>query len=184
MPAKKSNLVKKVIKITPQQQEMLDEVLDKWGIVSESEAIRQAITFWYRKMEPEYLKPSPKQTEKERELREKKRMETMSDEDYALEVMQARVFTARDGKRYAVIMTIANTIRVIPLEKVKSLDESDGFFRETHLKMLAEGVDFDAYLKRSDFKLKNVGIDLDELETKNENQNKWNNQEAENKESG
>lgn len=177
MPREKQDLKQKVVKITPQLQDMLDTFTEKWGFISESEVIRQAILFYYRKMEPEYLKPSPRQQKEIDEARAKKEVEDMTPEDYAKHIMKARLFTTPDGKKVAVTMTIANTIKIWNLDTIKETDAQDSFFRETHLKMLSEGVDFDVYLNRSSHKLKALGIDI-ETKNKNENQSGWNNNET------
>lgn len=189
MPATKPSMIRKVIKIAEQHQQMLDEMIEKRGIISESEAIRQAIDFWYEKKSPEYLKPSPKQAEKQKELEEQKRIEQMSDYDYAIEIMKARVLVAKDGTQYAAILTASNLIKFVPLLQIKEFDQSDSWFREEHMKKLASGVDIDVFLKSNVFKnkLSQLGIDLEkqnETQIKTKNQHKWNDQEAEGREAG
>lgn len=169
---KDGNLIKKVVKLHPQQKEMLEEVVDKWGILNESEAIRQAITYWYRKMSPEYLKLTPRQQERQEMLKMERRIEEMSGEEYATDVMNARIMTATDGKKFAVLMSIANGIKVFPVEQVKDIDKQDSFYKETHLRLLSEGADFDSFLENNKFRLEQSNILLDE--NRNRNKTQWN----------
>lgn len=160
MPNKSQNLRQKVVKITPQLQEMLDTFTEKWGFISESEVIRQAILFYYRKMEPEYLKPSFKQVEKKREQEERERVSAMTNEEYAENIMKARILRDKDGKKYAITLLLANKIKITPLEQIKIMDEQDPFYRTTHLQLLNEDVDFDFYLKNNEYKLNELGISI------------------------
>jgi len=114
----KGNLIQKVIKIHPSQQEMLDACTNNWGIISESDVFRQALTFFYRKMEPQYLKPSIQQMEKIDKRTEEEKMAAMSNEDWVEQIGRMKVVENADGEKYVVYFAIPYP-RAVKLEKAK-----------------------------------------------------------------
>lgn len=161
MSRQKLDLKQKVIKINPNQQEMLDTFTQKWGFISESEVWRQALVFYYRKMEPEYLKPSATEQEKLDKKKNEERLKTMTDEEYVLNVMKALIFKDLDGEK--VVGHIGNnTVRFTPLNKIRSLIAMDEWFLTNHLKLLAEGFDMQKYIQNNKPKiLRDYQVDVD-----------------------
>lgn len=162
MPKVKIKLIRKVVNLNENQQEMLNVFTQKWGFISEADVIRQALTHYYRKMEPEYLKPSSREAERLRQQKEEERLARLTDEEYAREIMRARVFKSDTGKKYAVTMTIANRVKIWAMDTMREVDAQDSFYRETHLRMLTEGADFDEYIRMNEKRLREYGIALEE----------------------
>lgn len=131
-------LLAKSILITENQQPMLDAFMAKWGFISESEVFRQALTAFFRKYEPKYLQPSPYELEKEDEMEQKERLENMPLEDYARTQFHALVLSTQSGEKKAVIHNVGNSIRIIPLEKIREYFNDKISDLEYHLAKVQE----------------------------------------------
>lgn len=157
----KLDLKQKVIKINPSQQDMLDIFTQKWGYISESEVWRQALLFYYRKMEPEYLKPSATEQDKISKKKNEEKLKTMTDEEYVLEVMKGIIMTDVDGNKMAGHIG-NNQVRFTPLNKIRTLIATDGWFLSNHLKLLADGFDMAKDMERSKaYILRTYNVDVD-----------------------
>jgi hypothetical protein len=132
------NLVRKSFLVHRVQQNMLDELLSRWGFINESEVIRQAITVFYRKYEPEYLKPSVNQQEKLKQVEEREKMAAMTDEDYVKDIIRGEVLTAASGAKYCAIHFFGNSAKAIPLEEARDYFNKYPDDLEFHIAKLSE----------------------------------------------
>lgn len=129
-----TKLVKKVVSITEVQNlVMLPRLMEKWGLISESEVFRQALTFYYRKMEPIYTQPTPLQEAKLEKIVEVKKFKEMTDEEYALQTMHALILPDQKGQKWVVMHWFGNTISAKPLEGCKDWFSTRFDIVENHL---------------------------------------------------
>jgi Arc/MetJ-type ribon-helix-helix transcriptional regulator len=135
-----SPLVKKVVRIHQNQQEMLDTFTGKWGFVSESEVIRAAIVFMYKKWEPEYLQPSSKE-KKAKDLQKKAAsVENMPDLEFATNVIKGVIKYDQSGKAWVLSHAIGNSLYCTPLSEIRTWAKADnGFFVNYNHGELAKG---------------------------------------------
>jgi len=140
MPRENQNLIRKMVKIHPNQQEMLDVFTEKWGFISESEVIRSAIAFMYKKWEPEYLQPSSREKDRLNKQREQEKESELSHEQYALQVLHGVIKKDKDGKFWVLSFGLGNTLYCTPLEKVRTFaTQEDGWYLKNNLGELAKG---------------------------------------------
>lgn len=157
----KQKLYRKVVKISENQQEMLNVFLEKWGFVSESEVLRQAIVFFYKKWEPAYLQPSAREKGLEEEQRKAKKIQEMSDREFALEVVKGIIMKHRTGKEVVITLGLGNGFYVTQLDQIKIWANKDnGWFLNYNLEQLAAGVDLQKRIQESQSMLRGPGYDV------------------------
>lgn len=140
MPKQNQGLIRKVVKIHENQQSMLDTFTEKWGFVSESEVIRAAIVFMYKKWEPEYLQPSSREKDRKDKQTEAQRLQKMDNEKFALEVLKGVIKLDREGKKWVLSHRLGNNLYCIPLDKIKQFaQEDDSWALKYNLQELAKG---------------------------------------------
>lgn len=144
MPKQNQNLIRKVVKVHPQQQQMLDIIIEKWGYTSESEVVRAAIAFFYKKWDPAYLQPSSREKERLEQQREAQKMENMPNEDFVLNVMKAYLRKDKKGNTWVLSHNITNGFYCTPLAQIKEFaTKEDGWWLNAHNTALAKGRTFE-----------------------------------------
>lgn len=126
MPKKiHTNLIKVTVSIHPSHFARIEELLDNssWGFSSQSDIVRQALSQFFRKVEPEYLKPSLNQELKAKELSEQEKFEAMTDEEYARSLGAFIGTLPKTGEVVAIIHWFYNTIKALSLEGFKKLPQ-------------------------------------------------------------
>lgn len=117
---KKNDLVTKTVNLGLVHIEIVNNFIEKKGMVSESDVVRQALMFMHEKTFPDYVfHVSPEKMKKFEEKEEEKRMKNISDEEYCTTVLKAPIFDSPTDGRVVVLHTIANSIKVLPVKGIK-----------------------------------------------------------------
>lgn len=127
-----------MISIFPPHQEIIDHFLDE-GKASTSDVIRQALEYYHRKLYPDYIyRLTPAGEEKRRKLAEQEAANLVSDEEFAVQHLKSLIRTKKDGTRAVILHTIANSVKVIPLEGIKLWAHDNEHAVTFHLDLVKE----------------------------------------------
>lgn len=131
--------VRRGFAITPIHLAMIDELMQKLGILSQSDVVRQAIAEYYRKNLPPYLKPSPAGQIKQKRLAKEAVIETMTDKEFAFKTLKdTAIVKDLQGVEHFLYFTIGNAAKPHPLDQVKEWAATYKIDLDYHLGDLAD----------------------------------------------
>ena len=115
--------------LSPENISMINEILETSGFLSKSEVVRHAIRAAHKQQFPYYKVKAEKQAEEDAEW---EALKALSNEDYAVQVLQADL-KAKPGK--AVLTKRDNTawVSTIDLDKVKNFKSRNDVWADAGL---------------------------------------------------
>lgn len=139
METEKKKILRKMFVSNTKTEQMVIEIMNEKGIDNYSQAIRDAVFDYHRKLKPKYLEPTPYMKEKQVALSEEERLDKMSNEQFALEVLKGVIVKDRNGGLWVVSHGLGNSVYCTPLDKIKQWSAQDnGWFMKHNLAQLAK----------------------------------------------
>lgn len=152
-------LIKDTFSLHPAHYARIEEMLKNstWGFSSKSDIVRQALSQFFRKVEPEYLKPTVNQELKAKEISDKQKFEAMSDEEFAESLGAVITKLPKTGEEVAIIHWFYNSIKALSLKGFKDLPDD---IVENHKALNAENPVKDEVIKKATWLKTTYGIVL------------------------
>ncbi len=125
------------VSILPKHQEYIDHLMEQKAYMSASDVHRRAIEFLHEKTFPDYIfNKSAADNKRREELTETQKIEAMSEEEYATDMVNGIILESTQGenkgKKFVVIHWFGNSIGAVPLVGSKDFFITKPEFAENH----------------------------------------------------
>lgn len=129
-----NKLMQKLVSIYPVHLQIIDHFINDGRATSDSDVVRQALIFFHDKTYPNYIfKLSPAGKLKEKVLAKEEAFQSLPDEQYATETLNAVIIKNDAGKDYVMLRQLGNSAVAVPLEEIKEWAEKNQDMVSFHL---------------------------------------------------
>lgn len=141
MAKKERRVIAQSFGITLPHKRMLQSVMDKYGFLSESEAVRLAITELYQKAFPDYIyNKSAKDVEKRKAMLSAEELDAMTDKEFVEQFIEENpvyVWNQDRTAEYLLLHGYANMIHPVKITEVRKFFEKDQDILSIHKQKIA-----------------------------------------------